>query len=221
MQQAASVKAAADPATSETPSMMQSKALPPYTSLLMQTPSPTLSLDSQLLSLAPFELPGLSTSSSSSIASSGSSPRSDLLERAEFAPPFEVSAFDSLGLDNQLHRLFPSSTACFDNFAIQSSFSPSAAPFQELSTWLDGTEHLSKYSENDIISYPQASQEVKIESQDSLQGYGPLGLPYSLNTIVNPTGGLSDSSGLSNTPEPSPEELEHYRMFNFSCTQSR
>lgn len=215
MQQAAAAKAVTDPTTSETPSTMQSKPSPPYTSLLMQSPSPTLSLDSRLLSLAPFELPGLSTSSSSSIASSGSSPRSDLLERGEFAPSFEPSAFDSLGLDNQLHRLFPNSTSCFDNFAVQSSFSPSSAPFQELSTWLDGGEQLPKYGESDIISYPQASQEVKIESQDSLQDYGPPGLPFSLNTIINSTGGLSDSSGLSNAPGPTAEELEHYRVFNF------
>lgn len=221
MQQAAAAKAAGDPTMSETPSSMSSKSSPPYTSLLMHTPSPTLSLDSQLLSLAPFELPGLSTSSSSSIASSGSSPRSDLLEpRGDFAPSFQVSAFDTLSLDNQLNRLFPNSTSCFDNFGIQSSFSPPSGPFQELSTWLDGGEQLQKYGDNDMISYAHASHEIKVEGQDNLQEYGPPGLPFSLNTIINPTGGLSDPSALSSAPEPTPEELEHYRVFNFLAHKS-
>ncbi|XP_006462909.1 hypothetical protein AGABI2DRAFT_224564 [Agaricus bisporus var. bisporus H97] len=218
MQQAAAAKAAGDPTMSETPSSMSSKSSPPYTSLLMHTPSPTLSLDSQLLSLAPFELPGLSTSSSSSIASSGSSPRSDLLEpRGDFAPSFQVSAFDTLSLDNQLNRLFPNSTSCFDNFGIQSSFSPPSGPFQELSTWLDGGEQLQKYGDNDMISYAHASHEIKVEGQDNLQEYGPPGLPFSLNTIINPVGGLSDPSALSSAPEPTPEELEHYLYLFFSA----
>lgn len=83
---------------------------------------------------------------------------------------------------------------------------------QVLSTWLDGGESFPKYGGSDIFSYPQG---VRIEGQDYLPDYAPLAPPLSLSTTINPTGALFDPSGLPNAPEPTAEDLEHYRMSIF------
>ncbi|XP_006456997.1 hypothetical protein AGABI2DRAFT_181393 [Agaricus bisporus var. bisporus H97] len=79
------------------------------------------------------------------------------------------------------------------------------------------TLSLDSQGDNDMTSYAHASHEIKVEGQDNLQEYGPPGMPFSLNTIINPTGGLSDPSTLSSAPEPTPEELEHYLYLFFSA----
>lgn len=196
---------------------------PPYPSLFVTnntTPSPTLSLDAQLLPLTPLEPPGLSTSSTSSVASTRSSPRSDLFEpRGDFAQSFDVATFDTLTLDNQLGRLFPNPSAPFENFGLEqtlSSCSPPFAPLADLSTWLDGREALPRYATSDVFSYPQG---VRMDGQDFMPDYTSLGPVPSHNTspsqvgvTVNPAGASFDSSVLTNALEPTAEDLEHYRM---------
>lgn len=212
----AAAKAATD-VSSPTSSSTQTMSPSPYPSLFVptnSTPSPTLSLDGQLLPT--LDLPGLSTSSSSSVASTRSSPRSDLFEpRGDFAQTFDVTTFDTLTLDNQLSRLFPSTSPQFENFGLDqsmSSCSPTSAPMQDLSAWLDGGDNFSRFGSGDIFSYPQG---VRIEGQDFLPEYTPLSA--SVDSAMNSTRASFDSSGMAGPHEPTAEDLEHYLYLFFSA----
>jgi hypothetical protein len=172
--------------------------------------------------MTPLDLPGLSTSSSSSIASTRSSPRSDLFEpRGDFGQPFEVGTFDTLTLDNQLSRLFPNTPAPLENFGLNQSMncSPPSAPMQDLSSWLDGGDSFSKFGSVDIFSYPEG---VRIDCQEFFPNYAPLApsappnaSPLQMGQIMNSSRTSVDSSGLAGPREPTAEDLEHYRMFIF------
>jgi len=160
-----------------------------------------------------LDLPGLSTSPRSSVASTRSSPRSELLEhRGDFAQPFDV-AFDTLTLDNQLGQNFPSTLGSFDNLELDQSIS--SYPSQPIS-WLDGGDSFSKLGSGDIYSY---SQDIGMEGQDFLPGYVTSKLSTSLHSPprISPEMSLSpafvDSSTMTNPHEPTAEDLEHYCMF--------
>ncbi|KAJ3575737.1 hypothetical protein NP233_g905 [Leucocoprinus birnbaumii] len=222
---AAAAKAVAE-ASSPTSTSSQAMSSPPYPSLFVptnSTPSPTLSLDGQLLPT--LDLPGLSTSSSSSIASTRSSPRSDLFEpRGDFAQSFDVAAFDSLGLDSHLGRLFPGTSSAFENFGLDqsmSSSSPPSAPMQDLSAWLDGGDGFSKFGPGDIFSFPPS---IRLEGQIFSSDYAPLPPSTPLRTppsqpssTIDSSRASFDSSGMASPREPSPEDLEHYLYLFFSA----
>ena len=168
-----------------------------------------------------LDLPGLSTSPRSSVASTWSSPRSELLEhRGDFAQPFDAATFDTLTFDNHLSQIFPSMFGSFDNLEFDQSISscPSQSiPIQPIS-WLDGGDSFSKLGSGNIYSY---SQDVEMEGQDFLPGYvtskasGSLSSPPSISPKMSLSPAFVDSSTVTNPHEPTAEDLEHYCMSIF------
>lgn len=222
----AAKKAAAAKATAEASSVPppdQAVLSPPYPSLFVPidgTPSPTLPLDGQLLPA--LDLPDLSTSPRSSVASTRSSPRSELLEHSgDFTQPFDVATFDTLTLDNQLSQFFPGTPCSFDGLGLDQSISscpPQSTLIQDFS-WLDGCDSFSKCGPGDIYSY---SRDIRMEGQNFLPGYVVSMPPTSLNSSpsrISPRMSLSraffDSPAMINPHEPTAEDLEHYCMFIF------
>jgi len=193
----------------------------PYPSLFVpinSTPSPMFPLDGQLSPA--LDLPGLSASPRSSVASTRSSPRSELLEhRGDFAQPFDV-AFDTLTLDNQLSQIFPNTLGSFDNLELDQSISsrPSQSILMQPISWLDGGDSFSKLGSGDIYSY---SQDIGMEGQDFLPGYvtskpsTSLSSPPRISSEMSLSPAFVDSSTMTNPHEPTAEDLEHYCMLIF------
>ncbi|KAF8996539.1 fungal-specific transcription factor domain-containing protein [Cyathus striatus] len=194
--------------------------------------SPALSVNtalsaSQFAKLRFMGPPSLSNSSASTPPSSLGSPRTEYFESSSGAITSFDLGFDTLALDTQLGRLFPSGPL-FEQFGDDtlSPCSPESGLQGELPSWSDATsDQYSEYSTEDPFSF--STRAVLFDDQELATGFQTMSSPASV-TSSQPSHRFSvvsfpgyDDYVQSGTHSPGSDELDQYLYFFFSAFSSQ